>query len=130
MLYKLSNTCAYNLGYHIVWTPKYRKSVLVDLVAERLKELLKEKSTADNYSIEALEVMPDHVHIFISADPTVAPQKIVNELKGYTSNKLRNEFNDLKTKLPTLWSRSYYIGSIGFVSESVVKTYIANQKGK
>jgi putative transposase len=130
MKYKLSSTCAYNLGYHIVWTPKYRRSVLVGEVEERLKQLLQDKSLANDYEIKAMEIMPDHVHLFISASPTVAPQKIVNELKGYTSNKLRTEFEDLRTKLPTLWSRSYYIGSIGFVSESVVKTYISGQKGK
>jgi len=80
--------------------------------------------------IEAFEIMPDHVHIFVNADPTEAPAHLVNQFKGFTSFTLREEFPELKSRLPTLWSRSYYVGSVGQVSQETVKKYLENQKGK
>jgi putative transposase len=83
--------------------------------------LLFEKANDLGVQIEALEIMPDHVHLFVSADPTEAPQRLANQFKGYTSRILRQEFTSLKSQLPTLWSRSYYVGSVGHVSEDFVK---------
>ena len=80
--------------------------------------------------IEIQEVMPDHVHIFIKTKPTLAPHYIVQQLKGYTSRVLRKEFKELRTKLSTLWTRSYYCESIGHISEETVKKYIEDQKNK
>jgi putative transposase len=102
--------------------------VLTSEVAERLKELLYEKAEAINVSIEALEIMPDHVHLFVSADPTDAPQRLSNQFKGYSSRILRKEFAHLCSRMPALWSRSYYAGSIGHVSADTVKKYIEEQK--
>jgi putative transposase len=102
--------------------------VLVGGIEIRLRELLYEKADNMGVQIEALEIMPDHVHLFISADPTEAPQRLANQFKGYTSRILRQEFASLESRLPTLWSRSYYVGSVGYVSEDSVKKYIANQK--
>lgn len=126
--YKTSASCVYSLKYHLVWCPKYRKKVLVGRIEARLRELLYEKANNMGVEIEALEIMPDHVHIVVSADPTEAPQRLANQFKGYTSRFLRQEFASLKSRLPTLWSRSYYVGSVGHVSEDSVKQYIANQK--
>lgn len=120
----------YSLKYHIVWTPKYRRSVLSEPIARRLKELLLLKAQEMEVEIEAFEIMPDHVHIFVSSDPTESPAHLVNQFKGFTSYTLRQEFPELKSRLPTLWSRSYYVGSVGNVSEQTVKKYIENQKGK
>lgn len=119
----------YNLNYHIVWTPKRRKAVLVGLIGDRLKQVCEEKSRGMGINIEKMEVMPDHVHLFILAHPAISPHQIVKGLKGFSSHVLRREFPQL-LRLPCLWSPSYYIGSVGFVSESVVKNYIENQKGK
>jgi putative transposase len=119
----------YSLKYHIVFCPKYRKPVLTGAIEARFKELVSEKIKSLGGTIEAMEVMPDHVHIFLSIDPTEAPCRIVNQIKGYTSRFMMKEFKNI-LKLPTLWSRSYYIGTIGSVSEEVVKNYIENQKGK
>lgn len=119
-----------SLKYHIVWCPKYRRAVLVDAVADRLKALLAEKSDELGMEIQALEVMPDHVHIFVESDPTRCVAQIVNRLKGYTSRVLRAEFPSLKSRLPTLWSRSYYAGSVGHVSAATIERYIAEQNGK
>jgi len=103
--------------------------VLVNGIDERLKELIYDKASVLGVTVAGLEVMPDHVHLFISASPNEAPQHYVNQFKGYTSRVLRQEFPDLKRKLPCLWSRSYYIGAVGAVTEDVVKRYIENQKG-
>jgi len=128
--WKRSNTCVYNIGYHIIWCPKYRRRVLTGNVELRLKELLVEQSTKNGYSIESMEVMPDHIHIFIKVDPTDSPHKVVQQLKGYTSRILRIEFPNLKTRMPTLWTRSYYCESVGHISEKTIEKYILDQKNK
>ena len=120
----------YNVSYHIIWCPKYRRAVLVDDVAVRLKILLYEQAAKYGWIIEAMEVMPDHLHVFIKANPIDPVARIVAQLKGYTSHVLRNEFSHLRTKLPTLWTRSYYVETIGHISESTIKKYIEDQKNK
>lgn len=120
----------YSLKYHVVWCPKYRRPVLVGGVADRLRELIAEKAAELGMTIHALEVMPDHVHLFVESDPTRCVAEIVNRLKGVTSRVLRQEFPSLRSRLPTLWSRSYFAGSIGHVSAATIERYIAEQKGK
>src|SRR6516165_7404633 len=116
----------FNLSYHVVWCPKYRRKVLVGDVEQRRKHIL--YATAQQYGvlIETMEVMPDDVHLFVSSDPTRCVAEIVNRLTGASSRMLRGEFPHLKSRLPTLWSRSHYAGT----SEATVKKYIANQKGR
>ncbi len=126
--YRKNAGCVYNLHYHFVWCPKYRTSVLVGPVETALRQRLTEKALALDIQIEALEVMPDHVHVFVSAPPTLAPQQIANQFKGYASRLLRQQFKHLRTRLPSLWSRSYYVGSAGAVTEETVKRYIEQQK--
>jgi putative transposase len=128
--FKSGKHVVYNLGYHIIWCPKYRRSVLTEEIAVRLKELLLEKSSEEGWEIVELEVMPDHVHIFVKVQPSDAPITIASRLKGYTSFKLRSEFPVLKKKLPTLWTRSFFVESVGCISEETIKKYIINQKGK
>ena len=130
MSVKLSAHSAYNLNYHFVWCPKYRRKVLIGDIPKRLNELIRQKATQIGVFVEALDVMPDHVHLFVSSSPVMAPHHIVAQFKGFTSHELRNEFPELRSKLPTLWSRSYYVGACGHASESVVKMYVENQKGK
>ena len=77
-----------------------------------------------------MEVMPDHVHLFVTADPTRCMAEMVNRLKGASSRMLRQEFPHFVSRMPTLWSRSYDAGTAGHVSESTVKKYIENQKGR
>ena len=128
--YRKNAGAVYSLKYHIVWCPKFRRPVLVDAVADRLRELLAEKAAELGMTIQAMEVMPDHVHLFVESDPTRCVAEILNRLKGYTSRVLREEFPALRSRLPTLWSRSYYAGSVGHVSAATVERYIADQKGK
>lgn len=120
----------FSLKYHIVWCPKYRRSVLVSPVDGRLKELLYEVAQEYDLVIHALEIMPDHVHVFVESQPTICVAEIVNRMKGVTSRILRDEFSHLKSRLPTLWSRSYFAGTVGAVSEATVRKYIESQKGK
>lgn len=119
----------HSLRYHIVFCPKYRRKVLGPLEGE-LKELFTEKAAQLGLQIIAMEVMPDHVHIFIEGKPSYEPQYIVNQLKGYTSRILRSRHQWLRSRLPTLWTRSYYIGSAGSVSAASIQKYIESQKGK
>ncbi len=128
--WKKSNTSVYNIAYHLIWCPKYRRNVLVGKVEQRLKQLLKQKAKENDWVIETMEIMPDHVHLFVKANPVASPHWIVQQLKGYTSNILRKEFPELKSKLPTLWTRSYYCESVGHISEDTIKKYIEDQKGK
>lgn len=128
--WKTSKTAVYNLSYHMIWCPKYRRKVLVGPVETRLKELLLEKADELGCTIETMAVMPDHVHLSIKTLPVHPPQYVVGQLKGYTSFVLRNEFPRLKSRLPSLWTRSYYIESVGHISESTIKQYIADQKNK
>lgn len=120
----------FSLKYHLVFCPKYRKPVLAGAVAERLKALLYGKAEELKATLHTLEVMPDHVHMFVESDPSMAPAKLAAQFKGYTSRLLRQEFRHLRSQLPSLWSRSYYIGSIGHVSEATVRRYIEHQKGR
>jgi putative transposase len=128
--YKKNAGAVFSLKYHVVWCPKYRRPVLDGAVGKRLAVLLRKKARELEMEIHALEVMPDHVHLFVESDPRWCVAEIVNRLKGFTSHELREEFPWLKSRLPTLWSRSYYAGTVGHVSEKTVKAYIENQKGK
>ena len=128
--YAKNAAAVFSLKYHVVWCSKYRRPVLVDEIEQRLRGLLAEKSNELGMTIHALEIMPDHVHLFVESDPTRCVAEIVNRLKGYTSRVLRQEFSSLRSRLPTLWSRSYFASSIGHVSAATIERYIAEQKGK
>lgn len=128
--FSLSKTCVYNINYHLIWCPKFRRPILDSKIDWRLKELLTEKANELEITIEEMEVMPDHVHLFISSKPTYAPHYIVQQFKGYSSRTLRKEFPKLKSKLPSLWTRSYYCESIGHISEETIRKYVKEQKNK
>ena len=128
--WKHSNTTVYNLGYHLIWCPKYRRKILVGEVETRLKQLLQEKAKEIAVEIVEMEIMSDHVHLFVKGRPTDSPHYIVQQFKGYTSHILRKEFKTLRSRLPTLWTRSYYVESVGHISEQTIKKYIEEQKNK
>lgn len=127
--WKTNNKSIYNVGYHLIWCPKYRRKCLIGLVQSRLKALLEEKAKEHHWIIEKMEIMPDHVHIFVKAFPVDSPHFIVQQFKGFSSRTLRSEFSEL-TKMPSLWSRSYYCETIGHISEETIKKYIEDQKKK
>ncbi|GAB3140368.1 IS200/IS605 family transposase [Micromonospora sonneratiae] len=117
----------YDLGYHVVWCPKYRRPVLTGMVAQRCEELIRAKCGEHDWQIMALEVMPDHVYLFVKAHPKDSPAHIANQIKGFTSRVLREEFASLRSRLPTLWSRSYFAATVGSVSAETVRRYIDTQ---
>lgn len=118
---------AYDLGYHVVFCPKYRRPVLDGPVKDRCEELIRIKAAEHGWRIIALEVMPDHVHLFVKAHPKHSPSYIANQFKGFTSHALRAEFPHLRTRLPTLWSKSYFTATVGAVSDATVRRYIDTQ---
>lgn len=128
--YAKNSGAVFSLKYHLVWCPKYRRPVLEGAIEKRLREVLEDVRAEHEWTIHALEVMPDHVHLFIECDPIYSVAEIVNRLKGASSRIMRSEFPALRSRLPTLWSRSYYAGTVGAVSDAVVRRYIESQKGK
>jgi putative transposase len=104
--------------------------VLIGTIAVRLKELLTIKAKELNVEILESEIMPDHVHLLLDTLPTEAIGTIIGRLKGYTSKNLRAEFPELKRRLPTLWTNSYFVSTVGGVTLNVLKQYIENQKNK
>lgn len=126
--YKSSNHLVYSCQYHVIFCPKYRRKVLTDGIDERLKKLIMEKQEEYGYEVLDMEVMPDHVHLLLDVDPKIGIYSVVTKIKGYTSKQLREEFPALKKRIPTLWTRSKFISSVGSVTLDVVKRYIEEQK--
>lgn len=120
----------YKNQYHIIFCPKYRRKVLINGIDERLKEILYDIAEEIDVEIKALEVMPDHVHMFIEFDPRINLHNVVKRLKGRSSHILREEYPSLKKKLPSLWTRSYFSCTIGQISEETIKQYVESQKNK
>ena len=130
MRYAKNAGAVFSLKYHVVFCPKYRRPVLQSPVDTRLKELFGGIASDYELILHAMEIMPDHVHLFVEADPTLCVAELVNRLKGVSSRVLRQEFPFLRSRLPTLWSRSYFATTVGAVSEATIRRYIENQKGK
>jgi len=128
MEYKSNNNVVYSCKYHVVWCPKYRRKVLISGIETRLKELIQEACAEINVDIIEMEIMPDHVHLLIEVDPQHGIHRAVKLIKGKTSRILRQEFSELKTRLPTLWTNSYFVSTVGGAPLSIIKQYIENQK--
>lgn len=128
MKFKSNKNITYSCKYHIVWCPKYRRKVLVGTVAKRLKELLIKVAFEKRVDLVELEIMPDHVHLLVEVDPQYGVHKFIKNAKGATSRILRREFHSLTTRLPTLWTNSYFISTVGGATMKMVKKYIENQK--
>jgi putative transposase len=118
----------YNINYHLVWCPKFRRPVLAGDVGKRLSELIPEQVEKLGGRVLELVVQPDHVHLFASFPPTLAIAQLMHRIKGATSHQLREEFPHLKSRLPSLWTNSYYIGTAGDVSAETIKRYIEEQR--
>ncbi|WP_090634945.1 IS200/IS605 family transposase [Neobacillus massiliamazoniensis] len=120
MKYKSNNNVVYSCKYHVVWCPKYRRNVLVEGVDERLKSILFEVANGVKAEIIELEVMPDHVHLLVEVDPQFGINKLVRHLKGVSSRILRKEFPWLKSRIPSLWTNSYFVSTVGGTTLDVV----------
>lgn len=127
--YKSNNNIVYSCKYHVVWTPKYRRPVLINGVDIRLKDIIRVVAEETSCEIIELEIMPDHVHLLVEVDPQFGIHHLVKLMKGRSSNLLRNEFPWLKKKLPCLWTNSYFVSTVGGAPLEVIKQYIEQQKG-
>lgn len=127
--YHTDHSIVYSCQYHVIFCPKYRRPVLEEAVAKRLKEMILEKQDEYGYAVMSMEIMPEHVHLLLDVDPRVGVNNVVAKIKGYTSHELREEYPWLKKRLPTLWTRSKFISSVGAVTLDTVQRYIADQRG-
>lgn len=126
-----TNHSKFSLGYHIIWCPKYRHQVLKDIIEIELKQVLAETCAHYDWNLVSLEVMPDHVHIFVQADPETAPVNIAKTLKSISAVHLFNKFPTLKNRKfwgSGLWSRGTYYATVGHITEAAVRKYIETQK--
>lgn len=128
MDYRSNNNVVYSCKYHVVWCPKYRRRVLVGDVDKRLKIIIRETAAERKCEVIELEVMPDHVHLLIEVDPQYGVHRMVRQLKGRSSRLLRSEFPSLASRLPTLWTNSYFVSTVGGSPLAIIKQYIENQK--
>lgn len=128
MEYKSNHNIVYSCKYHVVFCPKYRRKVLVGGVETRLKELVTNICNELNVDLLEMEVMPDHIHLLLEVDPQFGIHKTVKTIKGRTSHILRTEYKHLTTKLPTLWTNSYFVSTVGGAPLSIIKQYIESQK--
>lgn len=126
---KSNNNIVYNCKYHVVWVVKYRRPVLTTEIEARLKVILKNIATEIKVEILEMEVGNlNHVHLLLSLDPQFGVHKAVRRFKGVSSRYLRKEFPQLKSRLPTLWTNSYFVSTVGGTPQAKIKEYIANQK--
>lgn len=125
-----NSNVVFQCAFHVVWCPKYRRRVLGGRIEERLKQLVCEVVEEKGAWLVALEVMPDHVHLLVEVDPQFGVHKLVKAVKGRTSRVLREEFPTLRSRLPTLWTNSYFVATTGGAPLAAVKRYVEQQKGR
>lgn len=123
-----NNNVVYRCAYRVVWCPKYRRPVIEGDVAARLKQIIREVTAERECNIIELETMPDHVHLLVECDPQYGIHRLVKQIKGRSSRVLRQEFPSLKSRLPTLWTNSYFVATVGGATLEVVKQYVENQR--
>jgi putative transposase len=123
-----NNNVVYRCTYHVVWCPKYRRNVLQNGVDVRLKQIIREVCAERDAPIIELETMPDHVHLLVGCDPQYGIHRLVKQIKGRSSRLLRQEFPQLKSRMPTLWTNSYFVATVGGATLAVVKQYVENQR--
>lgn len=130
--YKSLSHCKYLVQYHLVWCPKFRFSVLNGNIEESLKQILQDIGEKYGYEIIEMEIMPDHLHLFVATKPTVAATDVIRTLKSLSAIKLFAKFPSLKkfyARCGSLWSKGYFVSTIGKVSAETIQRYIQEQKG-
>ena len=136
---KTNQNITYRCAYHVVWCPKYRRPVITDTntviagdpgpIDARLKEIAADVCREHGADLIEIETMPDHVHLLVGVDPQFGIHKLTKLIKGRTSRLLRQEFPSLRRRLPTLWTNSYFVATVGGAPLAVIKEYVANQRG-
>ena len=126
--YRSNRNVVYSCIYHAVWCPKYRRPVIKGDVEHRLKEIIKESCIELNAELIEMEVMPDHVHLLVQIDPQFGIHRLIKHIKGRSSRFLRQEYREIRSRLPTLWTNSYFVSTTGGAPLEIIKQYVRNQK--
>ena len=121
---------AFQCAYHVVWCPKYRRRVIGGLMEQRLQEIIAEVISEKGAWLIELETMADQVHLQVEVDPQFGVHKLVKAIKARSSRLLREEFPWLRSRLPSLWTNSYFVATIGGAPSSVIKRYVETQKDR
>jgi putative transposase len=124
--YRRKGTCVFLDNYHLIWCPKRRRRILVGWLRDRLEQIIRETAPELESEVLALEILPDHLHLFLSTTPQWAPNQLVGRLKGKSARLLRQEFPEL-LRMPSLWTRSFFCSTAGNVSSETIRRYIAEQ---
>lgn len=128
MGYKSNANIVYSCKYHVVWCPKYRRRVLEGAVERDLKAIIQQIAKERKAEVIELEVMPDHVHLLVEVDPQYGIHRLVKQIKGRSSRILRSKYKELRSRIPTLWTNSYFVSTVGGATLKTIKQYIESQK--
>ena len=128
MGYESNANIVYSCKYHVVWCPKYRRRVLEGAVERDLKAIIRQIAKERKAEVIELEVMPDHVHLLVEVDPQYGIHRLVKQIKGRSSRILRSKYKELRSRIPTLWTNSYFVSTVGGATLKTIKQYIESQK--
>ncbi|MEV0806902.1 IS200/IS605 family transposase [Micromonospora sp. NPDC050200] len=123
-----NNNVVYRCTYHVVWCPKYRRPVITDEVDTRLKQIIRDVCAERDAPLIELDTTPDHVQLLVTCDPQFGIHRLVKQIKGRSSRLLRAEFPSLRSRLPTLWTNSYFVATIGDATPEAINHYVENQR--
>lgn len=128
--YHSSDHLIFSCQYHVIFCPKYRRKIFINPLDKSLKEIFLKIAEKYNFKIMEMEVMPDHIHLLIDCNPRFGIMECVKKLKMISAHEIVQLYPEIKSKIPSVWTRSTFISSVGSVSLETVKTYIENQKNK
>ena len=126
--YKSNKNIVYSCKYHIIWCTKYRRDIIKNNIEKDLKNIIQDVANDLNVEILEIETMPDHVHLLVDVDPQFGVHKFIKRVKGKSSRILRDKYQSIRKRVPTLWTNSYFVNSVGGATLDVIKKYIEDQK--
>ena len=126
--YKSNKNIVYSCKYHIVWCTKYRRDIIKNNIENDLKNIIHNLANDLNVEIIEIETMPDHIHLLVDVDPQFGVHKFIKRVKGRSSRILRDKYEEIRKRIPTLWTNSYFVSSVGGTTLDVIKKYIKEQK--
>jgi len=126
--YKSNSNVLYCGKYHVVWCPKYRRPLPGGKVEKRLRTIIRQVAKERKAEIREMEAIPDHVHLLVEVDPQYGIHRLIRNIKGRSSRMLRGEVKPLRTRVPSLWTNSYFLSTVGGAPLKTIKQYIEAQK--
>lgn len=125
--YKSNRNVVYSCKYHVVWCTKYRRKLLNKNVQTDLKNIIEYICLQRQCEIVACDIVDNHAHLLVEVDPQYGIHRLIKEIKGKSSRLLRLQYKHLSTRVPTLWTNSYFVCTVGGAPLSVIKKYVENQ---